>query len=157
VVRESDGRGPRTRLTPLVLEHFKLTRVDGLVRAVYDQGLNRQSIAALGPLVAKARELGDIAAAEILDKAAEELTRATSSVITRLGMRGDAFGIVLSGGMFKVIPWLVEELTRRLGDVAPRATVAALTVEPALGAVRLAVRELHEGVVLPPYVEDVTT
>src|SRR5688572_17810171 len=48
VVRQADGRGPKTRLTPLVLEHFHLTRVDGLVREVYDRGLRRQAVAALG-------------------------------------------------------------------------------------------------------------
>jgi N-acetylglucosamine kinase-like BadF-type ATPase len=157
VVRESDGRGPRTQLTPLVLAHFELARVDGLVRAVYDQGLNRQSVAALGPVVDKARAKGDVAAAEILSKAAEELTRAASSVITRLEMRGHAFAMMLAGGMFKVIPWLADDVTRRVAEVAPRATVARLTVEPALGAVRLALREVREGVRLPPYVEGVTT
>lgn len=157
VVRESDGRGPRTQLTPLVLEHFRLARVDGLVRAVYDQGLKRHAVAALGGVVERARELGDVAAADILAKAGEELTRAAASVITRLEMRGQAFGAVLAGGMFKVIPWLASDVTRRLAEVAPRATVTPLGVEPALGAVHLAVRELHEGVKVPPYVEGVTT
>jgi N-acetylglucosamine kinase-like BadF-type ATPase len=157
VVRESDGRGPRTQLTPLVLEHFKLARVDGLVRAVYDQGLNRQSVAALGPVVDKARAAGDVVAAEILNKAGAELTRAASSVITRLDMRGRTFRTVLGGSMFKVIPWLVEDVTRRIADVAPRATVARLGVEPASGAVRLALKEARQGVRLPPYLESVTT
>ena len=52
---QADGRGPPTRLTPLVLEHLQLTRVDGLVREVYDRGLQRQSVAALGPVVERAR------------------------------------------------------------------------------------------------------
>lgn len=156
VVREADGRGPHTELTPLVLEHFHLTRVDGLVRAVYDKGLKRYAVAALGKVVESARAAGDVAAADILTKAGEELTRAAASVITRLEMRGNSFGMVLAGGMFKVIPWLADDVTRRLAEVAPRATVKCLTIEPALGAVRLAVRELREGVRIPPYVEGVT-
>jgi N-acetylglucosamine kinase-like BadF-type ATPase len=155
VVRDADGRGPRTELTPLVLEHFKLSRVDGLVREVYDRGLQRQAVATIGPVVDQARAAGDITAAEILNKAGEELTRAAASVITRLEMRGQAFGTVLAGAMFRVIPWLAENVTERLAEVAPRTTAAALTVEPAMGAVQLALRELREGVKVPSYVEGV--
>lgn len=153
VVRDADGRGPHTDLTPLVLEHFNLPRVDGLVREVYDRGLQRQAIAAIGVVVERARAGGDIVAAEILTKAGEELTRAAASVISRLEMRGHTFGTVLAGGMFRVIPWLAEDVTERLAEVAPRTTVKELDVEPAVGAVRLAVRELREGVRVPPYVE----
>ena len=157
VVREADGRGPRTELTPLVLEHFNLPRADGLVREVYDRGLQRQAIAAIGVVVERARAAGDIVAAEILNKAGEELTRAAASVISRLGMRGQTFGTVLAGGMFRVIPWLAAEVTQWLAEVAPRTTVNTLDVEPAIGAVRLAVRELREGVRVPPYIEAVST
>jgi hypothetical protein len=71
-------------------------------------------------------------------------------------MRGHSFGTVLAGGMFKVVPWLAGDVTRRLAEVAPRTTVIRLTGEPAMGAVRLAVRELRDGVRLPPYIEGVT-
>ncbi len=157
VVRESDGRGPRTQLTPLVLSHFNLPRVDGLVRDVYDNGLKRHAIAAIGSLVERARAEGDVTAAEILTRASEELTRAAASVIARLEMRGAAFGTVLAGGMFRVIPWLVE---RRRGAAVRSGTAQRsqlLMVEPALGAVQLAIRELAGGVQIPPYLESVAT
>ena len=155
VVRDADGRGPRTELTPLVLQHFNLTRVDGLVREVYDRGLQRQAVAQIGIVVEKARAAGDIVASEILKTAGEELTRAAASVISRLEMRGQTFGVVLAGGMFRVIPWLAADVENRLAEVAPRATVKALEVEPAEGAVRLAVRELRGDVRVPPYIEGV--
>ena len=155
VVREADGRGPKTELTPLVLEHFKLARVDGLVREVYDRGLQRQAVATIGVVVEQARAGGDITAGEILNKAGEELARAAASVIARLEMRGQAFGTVLAGGMFRVIPWLADNVTERLAEVAPRTTATTLTIEPAMGAVQLAVRELREGVKVPAYLEGV--
>jgi N-acetylglucosamine kinase-like BadF-type ATPase len=157
VVREADGRGPRTGLTPLVLEHFTLEQVSGLVREVYDQGLHRQAVAALGPVVERARADGDVVAGEILRSASEELTRAAASVIERLQMRGDAFQTVLSGGMFRVIPWLVEDVRRRLAEVAPRATVALLSTEPAMGALHLALKELRGGVRVPTYIDSVNS
>jgi N-acetylglucosamine kinase-like BadF-type ATPase len=157
VMREGDGRGTRTRLTPLVLEHFELARLDGLVREVYDQGANRQAVAALGPLVERARAEGDVVASEILRTAGEELTRAAGSVIERLQMRGQPFRTVLSGGMFRIIPWLAEDVTRRLAEVAPRAVVTRLEIEPAAGAVHLALREARGVARVPRYIDAVTS
>lgn len=153
VMRAADGRGPRTRLTPLVLEHFQITRVDGLVRAVYDPVQRRQAVHALGPLVERARAEGDVPAADILTAASLELTRAAATVIERLDMRGLAFRIVLAGSIFRLIPWLVDDVTRRLVEVAPRATTARLTAEPAMGAVHLALKESRGGVRLPAYLD----
>jgi N-acetylglucosamine kinase len=152
VVREADGRGPRTRLTALVLEHFGLSQPNGLVREVYDKGLHRQAIAALGPVVERARSEGDLVAAEVLRGASLELTRATATVIERLQMRGKTFPLVLSGSMFRLIPWLADDVTSRLAEVAPRTVVRRLDVEPARGAVHLALKELRDGVRVPPYI-----
>lgn len=153
VVREADGRGSPTRLTPLVLEHFGLARVDGLVREVYDRGLRRQAVAALGPVVDRARAEGDVVAGGILDTAAGELTRAAGSVIARLRMRGDSFRVVLAGGMFKVIPWLGHQVGAQLAEVAPRATAMRLDAEPAIGAVHLALGDVRGSVRVPPYLD----
>ena len=153
VVRETDGRGPRTLLTPLLLDHFGLAHANGLVREIYDKGVHKQAIAALGPVVARARDEGDVVAAEILRRASLELIRASATVIERLQMRGKTFPMVLSGSMFRLIPWLAEDVTHRLGEVAPRTTVRRLEVEPAMGAVHLALKELRGGVRVPPYVD----
>ncbi len=153
VMRAADGRGPATLLTPLVLRHFHVARPDLLVREIYDRGLQRQSVAAVGAVVEAARAGGDVVAAEILQDAAGELTAAARSVAEQLNMRGEAFPTVLAGGMFHAIPWLVGDVTRRLQEVTPRSTVARLAIEPAIGAVRLALQEAREGVRLPPYLE----
>jgi N-acetylglucosamine kinase-like BadF-type ATPase len=153
IVRSTDGRGSPTRLTTLVLEHLQLTKVEGLVHEVYDRGLKRQSVAALGPVVERARADGDLVAAEIMNAAAAELVRAAASVIQRLQMRGLAFRIVLAGSMFRLVPWLTESLIHRLAEVAPRATVARLETEPAVGALRLALRAARGEVKIPPYLE----
>lgn len=157
VMRHSDGRGSNTLLTPLVFEHFQITRADGLVREVYDRSLRRQSVAALGPIVDRARAEGDVVASEILHKAGEELSRAAGSVIERLEMRGEAFRIVLAGGMFRVIPWLADLVAAHLAEIAPRAIASRLEVEPAVGAVHLAVREARGVARVPPYLESTRT
>lgn len=151
IMRHADGRGPRTALTPMVLESLGLSQPDDLVNEVYEGAERRQLVATLGPLVETARAAGDAVAAEILREAAVELVHAAGSVITRLGMRGDVFQTFLSGGMFKSIPWLAADVAGRLLDVAPRATASLLTADPAVGAVTLALAEANGGARVPAY------
>lgn len=153
VMRAFDGRGPATRLTPLMLEHFQVARPDGLIREVYDRGETRRIVAAAGVVVEHARAEGDVVAGEILRDASAELAGAVRSVAARLDMRSESFPTVLAGGMFRVIPWLAADVTRRLQEIIPLSSVARLEIEPAIGAVRLALREARGGAHIPPYVD----
>jgi N-acetylglucosamine kinase len=151
VMRAFDGRGPETRLAGDILSYFNVDDESRLPRIVYDRELPRVSVAALGPIAQRAAEQGDAVALRILERAAEELVLAARSVATRLEMRGDAFTFYLAGGVFRVVPWLVDELPRRLGEVAPRAQVQTLDEEPAVGAVWLALAETRGGARIPRY------
>lgn len=151
VVRAADRRGPQTALTGLVLRHADAERIDDLVRRIYARPERRQAIAAMAGLVAVADGEGDAVAAEILAAAAAELTLAAQSVVEQLGMRGVPFRVVLSGGLFKMAPSVASAVAARMADVAPRARTALLTDEPALGAVRLALRAARGRLRLPVY------
>jgi glucosamine kinase len=151
VMRASDGRGPATRLTAEILTHFGVADVSRLPRIVYDRDVPRVNVAALGPIVQRVAEGGDAVARRILDRGAEELVIAARSVATRLEMRGETFAFYLAGGAFQVVPWLVDELTRRLVEVAPRSQVQRLSDEPAAGAVWLARAEVAGGAKVPGY------
>jgi glucosamine kinase len=151
VMRAADGRGPATALSADVLAHFDIADVSRLPRIVYDREQPRTGVAALGPLVQRAAQRGDAVATRILERAADELVLAATSVATRLEMRGDAFAGYLAGGVFRVVPWLAEELPRRLEEIAPRCQVQLLDEEPAVGAVWLALAEAKGGARLPKY------
>ena len=151
VMRASDGRGPETRLTSDILAHLNVDDESRLPRIVYDRELPRGSVAALGPIVQRVAAQGDAVAMRILERAADELVLAARSVATRLEMRGDAFTFYLAGGVFRVVPWLADELPRRLLEVAPRAQAQLLTEEPAVGAVWLALAEARGGARIPRY------
>jgi N-acetylglucosamine kinase-like BadF-type ATPase len=153
VARASDGRGPATLLTSLVLAHFGVTQAWDLIPHVNTRASEHGLVSALAPVVEAARAQGDAAAAVILEEAAQELAAAAHCVADRLSMRADLFGFVLAGGVFKAAPWLAEELGRRLPLLAPKATVTLLEAEPAQGAVWLALAEARGGVRLPAYVE----
>lgn len=151
VVRASDGRGPATALTAAVMEHFELDDVTGLPRIVYDREHPRVNVATLGPVVQRVRDLGDAVAGAVLERAASELTLAAESVTAKLGLRDAAFRFVLAGGVFRGVPWLAEELARRLVVLAPRSEVRVLACEPAVGAVRLACADARGNPALPRY------
>ncbi|HKE87122.1 MAG TPA: BadF/BadG/BcrA/BcrD ATPase family protein [Vicinamibacterales bacterium] len=152
VVRQFDRRGPATLLTELVLTQMGLTTPAQVIAAVYDRGLPRHVIAGIADVVEHATGAGDAVAAEILDRAADELTSAAASVVTKLEMRGEVFQTVLAGGIFRGIPSLAASVEARLAEVAPRSIVRRLEVEPAYGAVRLALAATRGRVVIPSYI-----
>jgi N-acetylglucosamine kinase-like BadF-type ATPase len=151
VMRDADGRGPATSLSQQVLAHFDIPAASSLVHIVYGlHGANR-SMAMLGPSVQMASESGDEVASAILDRAASELALAARSVAERLRLRTNSFPFVLAGGVFRVVPSLVDRLRPHLLEIAPGASIDLLREEPARGAVRLALAEAQGGALIPKY------
>ena len=151
VMRDADGRGPATSLSQQVLAHFDVPVASSLVHIVYGPHSANRSMAMLGPSVQLASESGDEVASAILDRAASELALAARSVAERLRLRTDSFPFVLAGGVFRVVPSLVDRLRPRLLEIAPGATIDLLREEPARGAVRLALAEAQGGALIPKY------
>jgi N-acetylglucosamine kinase-like BadF-type ATPase len=151
VLREADHRGPRTALTPLLLKHFDVPQAQGLIYEVYHSNLKASAIGALATCVQAAFAEGDPAAIGILRSAADELESSALSVARRLGLAGDPFSFILAGGIFRAVPWLQQELIRRLPVAAPNSIAILLDREPAEGAVRFALQEATGGARLPVY------
>ena len=151
VLRQADKRGPVTALTPMLLEHFGVTQPQGLIHQVYHTNLKPAAIGALARSVQAAFREGDEVAIGILRGGANELESSALSVARRLKMAGQPFTFLLAGGIFRAVPWLQEELERRLPVAAPRSQVRLLDVEPATGAVALALQEARGGAHVPAY------
>ena len=151
VMRAGDGRGPATILTAGVLAHFAFDQVSDLVQEVYYRDTGRRAVAGLSRVVQGAADDGDVVARQIVADAADELVLAVRSVATRLEMRGLQFPLVLSGSLFRVLPTLLSDVLVRLAEVAPRSQPKVLDVEPAMGAVRLALAEARGGARIPQY------
>jgi N-acetylglucosamine kinase-like BadF-type ATPase len=151
VVREADRRGRATALTPRVLAYFGAARPPDLVHAVYARGQRPAALAGLAAEVQAAAADGDLVARQIIEAGAQALVSAAESVALRLGLSDEAFTFVLSGGIFRGVPLLADEVARRLPVVAPRAEVRPLAGEPAEGAVRLALAEARGAAVVPVY------
>jgi N-acetylglucosamine kinase-like BadF-type ATPase len=154
VLREADKRGPKTMLTQMLLEHFGVGQAQALIHEVYHTNLKPSAIGALARCVQAAFLEGDQAAIGILRAAATELESGAISVARRLEMIRTPFSFILSGGIFRAVPWLEEELSRRLPVAARKASVRLLDREPASGAVRLALQEAAGGAAIPRYKTD---
>src|SRR5688572_12923755 len=136
VVRAADGRGPETALTALLFEELEVGSVPELVPRVYERGLPKHRIAALAPLVQKAHERGDAVAGELIAQGARELALIAASVARQLALGPEPYPVVMAGGVFKGCPALLAPLVAALD--LPLARPVRLEVEPALGAVNLA-------------------
>jgi N-acetylglucosamine kinase-like BadF-type ATPase len=135
-VRAADGRGPATRIMPIVFEALEVSSVSELVPIVYEKGLPKHRIAALASVVQRAHDEGDAAAAGLIESGARELALAARAVERQLALGDGPFPIVLAGGAFKACPSMVAPLEKHLE--LPGARPALLEAEPARGAVRLA-------------------
>ena len=151
VLREADRRGPTTRLTGLLLNYYGVSRAQDLIHHVYQGTLRPAAIASLAQCVQGAFSDGDPVALGILRGAADQLESAALSVARRLEIVGLEFPFILAGGIFRAVPWLQEELARRLPLASPRSRTMLLAIEPAVGAVRLALAEAHGGYSVPAY------
>jgi N-acetylglucosamine kinase-like BadF-type ATPase len=142
VMRAYDGRSVQTLLTRPILERLGVEHEESLVHRVYRE-LAREEIGALAPLVQQAADLGDGEAQSIIDDAAREFVRAVESVIGKLDLAGESFRMVLSGGLWKAVPVLRQDFEGLIKKVAPWASVSELEVEPAQGAVAIALDHLR--------------
>ena len=93
VLRESDHRGQKTALTPLLLKHFGIAQAQGLLHEVYYSNLRPSAIGSLAQCVEAAFREGDSAAIGILRAAANELEASGLTVARRLGLVGEAIHV----------------------------------------------------------------
>jgi N-acetylmuramic acid 6-phosphate etherase len=134
--RSADGRAAATPLTDRLLAAYGLTRPEELIGVVY-RGGDRATLAALAPVVLDAAEAGDPVAEHIIRDAAGELASATGAAARQLNL-GAAFPVALAGGLLIASPGYRERFLSALTDRGLAVGPVALVIEPAEGAVRLA-------------------
>jgi len=138
VVRAADGRGPATRLTEELLQALGLAQPADLVAAVYREGRDRATLAALAPVVLGAVGDGDVVAKVIVHQAAAELAELAVTAACQVGLHPGPVPLALAGGLLasSIYRYYVLEALAQQGLCAEPVAVVD---EPALGAVRLAI------------------
>jgi len=135
VLREIDGREPKTTLYEIASREIRFKNAEELNRKVYGvqpvAALSRLSLAA--DLAAR---MGDKEAGKIFEKAGEELSLAALTVIKKLRF-GKEFPLILVGGMFKS-SILTETFKRKIKKNSPRAKIIIPSDPPVYGAVKMA-------------------
>ncbi len=142
-LRGDDGRGPGTALQRLVPRHFGLPSALAVVEAIYLRRIDEDRVLELPPLVFAAAEAGDLAAAEIVERQADEVVNMASAAIRRLGLADRDTDVVLGGGLFQGDdPAFLERIRAGIAAVAPAARLRRLTAPPVVGAALLGLDQL---------------
>jgi len=140
--RAIDGRSPPTKLVPILTRRFGVKLLAEAQRRIYSDGMSVGEIARLAPLVSEAAARDRICG-EILADAGIRLAELVCAVARRLRMTNEHVSISVVGGNFKSGPPLLRPFATRIRSECPRARITRLNVEPARGALALALSELR--------------
>jgi N-acetylglucosamine kinase-like BadF-type ATPase len=146
VTRAADGRGQPTLLSQAIIDHFRISNVDGLVRLAYADEFGRINIANLAVIVAESAGKGDETAIRILGQAGAELGIAAGAVAKALKMESTAFPCVTTGGVFKSGSRVSEALMKELVKAAPLSRLTRPEFPPVAGAYFLGIREVGQDI-----------
>ncbi|WP_342562741.1 BadF/BadG/BcrA/BcrD ATPase family protein [Paenibacillus sp. FSL R7-0345] len=139
VLRADDGRGDKTVLSERLIHLLGYTTVSEMREDYLDH--YRELPPRIAELLFQAADEGDQVAAGLLARQGDELGLAAAATIRKLSMEQDSFDIVLAGSLLSkgdrsgIIRRAIEQ---RVKPLAPNGTLRALTREPVVGSVVLA-------------------
>lgn len=134
---EHEGWGPRTALTPALLEATATRDANETLHAFYTAEWPRARVAALGPVVDQIAEAGDPVALDIMHRAALQLAMLAGTVRRQLWSDGTSgLKVAWVGGVFS--SRILLERFRMLVELEGSATAEAPLHGPAIGALLLA-------------------
>jgi glucosamine kinase len=132
--RAFDGRGPPTSLAGDLLAHLSLEQADALIG--WAAVASKSDVAALVPLVSRAAALGDPVATQLLAEAVQALSDHLIAILERTGPWAEPPALVLWGGLLREGGTLQDAMAEAV--VAHRVRLLSREVDPAMGAVRMA-------------------
>ena len=140
--RMSDGRLSRGPLHDLLVHEFALTNDLDLCAHIYCRSApQRDRIAAISRLVARAAVQGDEAARRICVDAGEALAQIVDTIRQRLEYRpGEPVNLSYSGGVFQSGELILDPFRRRLSACSPDYRIISPRYSPAIGAAIYAAR-----------------
>lgn len=141
IARAYDGIEEKTLMTDIILDHLKLQNPQGLIDFVYRSGAGKSEIASLARLVDEAYKKGDMAAEEILLKAAFELFLCAKAVIENLGLNDRKITLAVNGSVIVKNECVNNEFKRLMKENFPLVEVSSMKNDAAYGAVLMALKD----------------
>ena len=136
--RADDGRGPATALVDAVPAALGLGSVREVTEAIHFGRLDERVFNRLCPVLFEVAGAGDVVAAGVVARQAEEIVLLASVALGRLGLGGSASSpvpVVLGGGVLAARhPLLVDAVVSGLAERVPGAEPTWVTAPPVLGA-----------------------
>lgn len=145
--RAYDGRGPQTLLEELLVKEWRLSSLDALLKDVLQAEPAVERVASLAKVVSRAAEAGDQVSVDILTATGNQLLEGVTTAARKLNLLEQPFPLVLSGGILSKVDLVAAQLIRGVQEQLPLATPLRLHVEPAQGAVTLALAMVKHGLV----------
>jgi len=140
--RSEDGRGPKTTLEQAVPKHFGLETPMQLAEAIHHGEIDQRRVIELSPVVFAEAE-HDQAAAEIVDRLAQEVVTMIRVALERLDLTQQPVPVALGGGLMQSgDARLIGAIKAGLAHDAPQATVHVTSAPPIVGAALLGLDEL---------------
>jgi N-acetylglucosamine kinase-like BadF-type ATPase len=134
-VRAEDGRGPDTKLTIRVAEHFSLANAESVALAIHHHEIPYAAVHTLAPVVFKTASEGDPVAREIVVRLGDEVATMATTLLRRLHLLDSDADVVLGGGTLQSGNGiLIERIHELMGEAAPHVQVKVLDVPPVVGA-----------------------
>jgi N-acetylglucosamine kinase-like BadF-type ATPase len=141
--RAEDGRGPDTALRTALPQHFGRTSMADLIQAVHVGGIPAERHRELGRVLFEVADAGDVIAADVVRRQAEEVVTLAATAIRRLGVTDEPIDVVLGGGVLTAgHALLMDAITAGLAERAPKAAVRVVTAPPILGAALLGLERI---------------
>jgi len=141
-LRAHDLRDRQTTLERKLVKRLGLSSIEDLVKLVYVDGMSRDQISALAPLVLEAAREGDAVAIDILNHAGTELGLAVVAVARQLEITDDDFDVATDGSILESFgDFVADSLRSVVLESAPHARMVRAKFKPVVGAVMIAARE----------------
>jgi N-acetylmuramic acid 6-phosphate etherase len=140
--RAVDQRGAPTVLLERFLKKLDLQKPSDLIPTIYGGGWDRARLATLAPLVMEAATTDEVAR-DIVADAATELALAAATVARKLGMTDRPLPLAVTGGVVLANASYREQIVAALKAMGIDADPVTAVTEPAEGAVRIALNQIH--------------
>lgn len=135
VLNNFDGMAKRTLLRVLIQENFNIKSIGDITSVIYSSPNSQRLIASLFPVVAKAYDLGDEVAKNIIQDAGRSIGISISQLLHELFLKDEEVPVVLAGGVFHRADLFVPVIDEHVRIAEIKTNIIVPNVPPVAGAV----------------------